>query len=125
MNERPFIAFSGIGRPAKFFDTVRRLGGTLVQTIIFSDHHQFTEEDAAVLMDQAGYHEAGLVTTEKDFVRLRHAPEGSARAVLAETVKIVRVRAEFDDFAGLTALLDARIAARRAEPDAGPAVTPA
>lgn len=111
--ERPYIAFSGIGRPEKFFATARRLGANLVQTISFADHHQFSEEDAAVLMDQAGYHEAGLVTTEKDFVRLRHAPEGSARAVLAEVVKIVRVKAEIDEFSRLTSLIGARIGAKR------------
>jgi tetraacyldisaccharide 4'-kinase len=64
------LAFCGIGRPEKFFATVREAGAQIVEAIPFADHHAYREEDAARLLKIARGAGAALVTTEKDYVRL-------------------------------------------------------
>jgi tetraacyldisaccharide 4'-kinase len=75
LKDRPVLAFSGIGRPEKFFTTLRACGATLADGVAFPDHHAFTEAEALALMRQAAQASAALVTTEKDWVRLC-APSG-------------------------------------------------
>jgi tetraacyldisaccharide 4'-kinase len=65
------LPFAGIGNPERFFRLLERLGATLVGERRFADHHAFTDAEAAQLMTEADKLGAMLVTTEKDFVRLR------------------------------------------------------
>jgi tetraacyldisaccharide 4'-kinase len=67
----PLIAFAGIARPQKFFDTLTKAGGALIDGVAFPDHHAFTDADVATLIDYAKRSNAHLITTEKDFVRLK------------------------------------------------------
>jgi tetraacyldisaccharide 4'-kinase len=64
------VAFAGIGRPAKFFDTLRALGAELVLEQPFPDHHAFRDSEIARLREIAAREAARLVTTAKDWVRL-------------------------------------------------------
>jgi tetraacyldisaccharide 4'-kinase len=64
------VAFAGIGRPDKFFATLRALGATLVAAHPFADHHRFTTREIDRLRREAGRARARLVTTAKDWVRL-------------------------------------------------------
>jgi tetraacyldisaccharide 4'-kinase len=64
------IAFAGIGRPDKFFASLRALGAKLVEMHAFADHHAYTAAELAMLRDRAKNTGAGLITTEKDLVRL-------------------------------------------------------
>ena len=64
------VAFAGIGRPDKFFDTLRALGADLVEGHPFADHHAFSRHDLASLRAAAARRGAQLVTTQKDAVRL-------------------------------------------------------
>ncbi|HEY4344204.1 MAG TPA: tetraacyldisaccharide 4'-kinase [Parvibaculum sp.] len=110
----PVLAFAGIGRPEKFYATLRELHADVLATESFPDHHMFSEADAQALLVRARDLNATLATTEKDRVRLLHAPEGSARARLRDTVKTVGIRALIDDFAAFETLIrDAVAAARR------------
>ena len=70
LRERPILAFSGIGRPEKFFETLRESGAQLAGVEAFPDHHIFSEAEAEVLLDKARKANAILVTTEKDWVRI-------------------------------------------------------
>ena len=65
----------------------------------------FTEADAQRLLLRARDLGATLVTTEKDRVRLRNAPEGSARARLREATLIVPVRALIAELGSLESLI--------------------
>jgi tetraacyldisaccharide 4'-kinase len=67
---RRFVAFCGIGRPAKFFATLREAGLEIVHEGGFPDHHPYTEAEARGLLDLAREKGAELITTEKDHVRL-------------------------------------------------------
>ncbi|AWN55534.1 tetraacyldisaccharide 4'-kinase [Methylobacterium sp. 17Sr1-1] len=67
---RPVLAFAGIGRPDKFFATLREVGASLRETRAFPDHHAFTAAEAEALAAEAAAKDLVLVTTEKDRVRL-------------------------------------------------------
>ena len=64
------MAFAGIGRPEKFFETVAELGCEVAATKAFPDHHIYTDGELANLRDQADRAGARLLTTEKDLVRI-------------------------------------------------------
>ena len=64
------VAFAGIGRPARFFKTLDTAGYQLASTTAFGDHHPYSEAELERLAAQASAHDALLVTTQKDWVRL-------------------------------------------------------
>lgn len=64
------VAFAGIGRPEKFFETLAGLGCDLVETRSFGDHHAYTENEVMSLIETAAAAQAIPVTTEKDALRL-------------------------------------------------------
>lgn len=86
-------AFSGIGRPGKFFATLREAGAQLAATEAFPDHHTFTEAEASALLQQAQTLGAILVTTEKDWVRIESRP--GALADLRAKARAVPVKLVF------------------------------
>ena len=66
------VAFSGIGTPEGFEETMRSLQLEVVKHFRFPDHHRFSVNDLkAVKMTFHGSGADYLVTTEKDSVRLR------------------------------------------------------
>jgi tetraacyldisaccharide 4'-kinase len=91
------LAFAGIGRPEKFFDSVRALGAELAGAVRFADHHRYTRKDADLLLARARKLDARLVTTEKDFVKLPGALRAAALAVT--------VRLRWENAAALRAIL--------------------
>ncbi len=95
LRDRPFLAFCGIGRPGKFFDTLRDAGLTVVKSVSFPDHHPYSDADAGSLLADAKALKAGLITTEKDHARLK-----GARGVLAEISRsalAMPIRVEFTE----------------------------
>ncbi len=71
---RQVLAFAGIGRPAKFFETLeQRVGARIVDRASFPDHHPYNERQIAGLLERARKQNAQAVTTAKDFVRLPEA----------------------------------------------------
>jgi tetraacyldisaccharide 4'-kinase len=64
------MAFAGIGRPEKFFATLRELGAVLVGTRAFPDHHPYRSGEIERLLRDAERARARLVTTAKDIVRV-------------------------------------------------------
>jgi tetraacyldisaccharide 4'-kinase len=91
------IAFAGIGRPAKFFDTLHSIGASVVDTVSFPDHHRFAEHELAALRRKAIHGAAVLVTTAKDWVRLPVEQRGD--------VEILTVGLRWHDEATLDTLL--------------------
>ncbi len=64
------IAFAGIGRPEKFFQTLRDAAADVIETQSFPDHHTFSDDDISACLQRANAAGAKLLTTEKDHVRL-------------------------------------------------------
>lgn len=61
-------AFAGIGRPQKFFDTLKALDCRLAGCKAFDDHHAYTADELNTILQDAAT--ATPVTTAKDWVRL-------------------------------------------------------
>lgn len=66
----PVLAFAGIGRPEKFYTTLREIGARIVETHAFPDHYAYRKADIERLLERARQFDAVPVTTEKDHVRL-------------------------------------------------------
>lgn len=75
---RKVLAFSGIGIPEKFFNSLRNAGIVIVGDETFPDHHLFSDEELTKLKNRAEKLGAVLVTTLKDAVKL---PENFAQVV--------------------------------------------
>jgi tetraacyldisaccharide 4'-kinase len=91
------VAFCGIGRPEKFFATMRALGAKVAEEMPYPDHHAFTDEEIMLVLEVAAKHRAVAVTTEKDFARL--SPD--ARRM----IETLPVRIEFEAPAQVEAML--------------------
>ncbi len=86
------LGFCGIGNPASFEQTLRRLGTIVADFVAFPDHHHFSEDDLRRLGNQAIAVSADmLLVTQKDLVKLRSA-EINDRPCWAVTIgpKILR-----------------------------------
>lgn len=64
------VAYAGIANPERFFALLETLGAVVAERVAFGDHQSMSNEEAEQLLALAGKHDAQLVTTEKDFVRL-------------------------------------------------------
>ncbi len=91
------LAFAGIGRPEKFFATLRWLGAEFVGERKFPDHHPYSPGEIAELRRAAERERAQLVTTAKDFVRL---PVAARRGI-----EVLEVGIDWPDPASLARLL--------------------
>lgn len=95
---KPVIAFAGIGRPEKFFETLENLQCDLRGRHPFADHHMYSDHEIMILADKADKLKAQLVTTAKDFVRL---PEH-----LQALVAVIEVDLQWDSADNLDRLLE-------------------
>ena len=69
------FGFAGIGAPESFQETLADAGAVEVGFARFADHHRYTADEFAMLERRAHAASAvGLVTTEKDWMRVRTLP---------------------------------------------------
>ena len=92
------LAFAGIGRPEKFFQTLKAMGADIRATHALSDHQPLSDALMTRMLREAKAVGAQVVTTEKDAVRL--APS------LRSQVMTVPVRLRLDDWRPVDAALD-------------------
>ena len=65
------LALAGIAEPQQFFEDVRGSGYEVARTLAFRDHHPYSARDRDRIWSAAhAANVAGVVTTEKDYVRL-------------------------------------------------------
>lgn len=100
------LAFAGIGRPEKFFETLTACGAVLEEARPFPDHHRFTAGEIAALKEEAQRRGLHLVTTEKDAARIAHE-DGVQDTVTSLLALPVHLRV--DDLEGLRRLVLERI----------------
>ncbi len=101
----PQVGFAGIAKPWKVERSLKAAGCDLVDFVPFPDHAAYSDADMTFLTDRAAVFDAGLVTTEKDWVRL--TPEQR------EDVVAWPVVAQFEDEAAFAAFLNDRLQSAR------------
>jgi tetraacyldisaccharide 4'-kinase len=101
------LALAGIGRPEKFFATLRAIGARVAVARGFADHQQYSAAQLDALMSEAASRGLMPVTTEKDHVRLAPA--------YAEKIVALPVALLFDDAAAVSRMLAEALARRRAK----------
>jgi tetraacyldisaccharide 4'-kinase len=76
------LAFCGIARPGNFTRMLKESRYEPLETVAFPDHHPYEERDMARILERARERGAnGLVTTEKDAVKLTAAMRERLEAV--------------------------------------------
>jgi tetraacyldisaccharide 4'-kinase len=93
----PQVGFAGIAKPWKVERSLIAAGCSLMDFVPFPDHAAYSPADFQLLQARADLFEAGLVTTEKDWVRLPPA--------WRDKVVSWPVVARFEDEAGFQAFL--------------------
>ena len=101
------LAFAGIGRPEKFFATLRALGARVIVARAFADHQPYRPAQLDALFAEAASLGLTPVTTQKALVRLTPAE--------AANVTALPVALRFDEPDRVAALLASALAKRRAE----------
>ncbi|PVB63076.1 tetraacyldisaccharide 4'-kinase [Labrenzia sp. 011] len=96
LDGRKLFAFAGIGRPEKFFASLKALGYQVKQTRAFADHHSYSEADVRALLTEAEEANLQLVTTAKDMVRLETS-DGELFHWIASTAQVLDLRMDIDD----------------------------
>jgi len=110
LSDTPLLAFAGIGRPQRFFATLRLAGANLVHWLAFADHHNYSQHDLTKLQEEAVRRGATLITTQKDWIRLP--------TEWREKISCLPVTLEFADASPLTDAVTA-LARRKKESQNG------
>ena len=71
LKKKKFVIFSGIGNPHTFSDTLKGLKIKFNCYEIFPDHYDYKESDLQKLRDLAKIKNCELLTTEKDYFRIK------------------------------------------------------
>jgi tetraacyldisaccharide 4'-kinase len=103
------MAFCAIARPEGFASMLLDAGCGVVETVLYDDHHRYSLADIEYVLKVAkGLNASGLVTTEKDAVKLTAAMR--ARLETLGPLMVVGLEAEFVDAAAVVQALEARLA---------------
>lgn len=70
---KKYLSFAGLAHPEKFKQTLINNGFTLCDHINFADHHPYHEKELENLIHMANKHNAQLITTQKDMMRIPNA----------------------------------------------------
>ena len=68
--EEKTVAFAGIGRPQKFYQSLEECGINVVKTFDFPDHHFYSEDELNDIVNYAQKIGADIYTTSKDMVKI-------------------------------------------------------
>ena len=71
LKKKKFILFSGIGNPHTFSDTLKSLKISFHRHEKFPDHYDYKETDLQRLKNLAKENNCELLTTEKDYLRIK------------------------------------------------------
>jgi tetraacyldisaccharide 4'-kinase len=94
---RKVLAFAGIGKPEKFFNSLREAGAEVVAAHAFPDHYPYGEDEVTALMEAATAAGAEAVTTAKDVERLEVS--------MQDRVVVFKVRVQWENAGALARLL--------------------
>lgn len=101
--KRPILAFAGIGRPQKLYDSLADCGLKVVKTFDFPDHHFYTRQELEQLIDLAKGQNFDIFTTAKDYVKIP--------ADLQKEINVLRIDIVWDNPEALQNFIKERIGA--------------
>ncbi len=68
---KKLLAFAGIGNPKNFFNLLKEHGLKIKDEISFPDHYSYSKNEIKKLIKNAEQKSLKLITTEKDFFRIK------------------------------------------------------
>jgi tetraacyldisaccharide 4'-kinase len=97
IKDRRLIAFAAIAYPQKFYQTITELGAHLIETHDFADHYLYNINDLDKLQIIAKQHQAELITTEKDYVKI---PKDYQEKIIC-----LKVQLQMEDYSALEEII--------------------
>ena len=111
------LAFCALARPENFAEMLTKAGCGVVDTVVFPDHHRFDDGDMTELIRLAKSLQAsGLVTTEKDAVKLMPSMVARLEAEVGP-VMVVALDTTFVYESPVVRLLEQRLSASAPDPE--------
>lgn len=71
LKNKKILAFAGIGNPNNFFQLLKNNRLNLIKKVSFPDHYNYSKNEIMKLLNDAKEKKLTLVTTEKDYYRLK------------------------------------------------------
>ena len=71
IKKEKLLAFCGLANPSKFYQTLNENGYIISTTKTFPDHYAYKRHDIDQLISNAKKEKLKLITTEKDYVKIR------------------------------------------------------
>ena len=75
LKDKDVICLAAIASPDYFFQILESHGANIIEKLVFPDHHFFSVSDIEEAVKKAEENDVYLITTEKDFVKLRRLVE--------------------------------------------------
>lgn len=109
------LAFCALARPENFAAMLSKAGCGVVDTVIFPDHHRYEPQDVRLICKLAkGMQATGLVTTEKDAVKISPGMRAQLEAEVGP-VMVVQLEASFVYESPVVRALEHKLRAASAE----------
>ena len=86
--EDNYLVFSGIGNHETFISMLRNEGLNIIKILEFPDHFQYNENDVNKIINKAKDLKCKIITTEKDFLRLKNMSFDEIKFIKSE-IKIL------------------------------------
>jgi tetraacyldisaccharide 4'-kinase len=81
LKNKEIVAFAGIGNPSNFFNLLKENKLNIKKTYSFADHHDYSQNDFDKIENNTS---AIIVTTEKDYYRIRDNQKQNIHCVKVE-----------------------------------------
>ena len=95
-NSERYLVFAGIGNFDNFTDMLKKNNFRVVNAILYPDHYNYSDSDIKKIRDMAKFGEAKIITTEKDYLRIR---DENKKGIDVAKIKLdIKNNHEFVDF---------------------------
>ena len=91
------LAFAGIGNSENFFELLSDYKLNIMKKIPFPDHYNYTSNDIKNLFNIAKKNNLRLITTEKDYFRLKYLGLNENIKYLSVELNILQEEKFFDE----------------------------
>jgi tetraacyldisaccharide 4'-kinase len=85
IKNKNIIAFAGIGRPEKLYNSLKNLGYVIKHNFSFADHHFYTNNEIENIINLSQKENLEVFTTSKDFTKI---PEQYRKSINVLDIKI-------------------------------------